>query len=339
MASILERIANPVIADVGGAFRAGRANREERERREQTQLLAGDIVANQLGTQFAELSKIDASAAVGLADALGIPKNSQDRLKNAAGTISYANKLLQGGSDPRAVGQLIAEQAQQLGRAGLDVSQMMELSSDLISGDPQKIKRQTDALFQLNESIEGPKDRQKQTNVLRKNVSDVTKDLKKVDAAFRKIKKAGSKSTAAGDMSLIFSFMKILDPGSTVREGEFATAQQATGIPGQVVNLYNRALEGTRLNDAQRADFIGQSESLFEAERESADLSIGNILQQADQDEISRVKVLGRRRLTAFEERSSRPEEVPREISQTQMSELMQRRPDLTEAQIRGLLK
>ena len=36
---------------------------------------------------------------------------------------------------------------------------------------------------------------------------------------------------AAGDMALIFSYMKMLDPNSTVREGEYATAQDAGSIP------------------------------------------------------------------------------------------------------------
>ena len=57
-----------------------------------------------------------------------------------------------------------------------------------------------------------------------------------------------SKDDAAGDISLIFGFMKMLDPGSVVREGEFATAQNAAGIPDQIKNAYNRALSGERLN-------------------------------------------------------------------------------------------
>jgi hypothetical protein len=58
------------------------------------------------------------------------------------------------------------------------------------------------------------------------------------------------------DIALIFSFMKTLDPGSTVREGEFATAKNAGSLPESVVNTYNQILNGKFLNDDQRKNFI-----------------------------------------------------------------------------------
>ena len=92
-----------------------------------------------------------------------------------------------------------------------------------------------------------------------------TKDFKKVTQAFGKIATIATRKnpTAAGDMSLIFNYMKMLDPGSTVREGEYATAQQATGIPDRVINLYNAAMDGTRLNVAQRADFANTAQDIY----------------------------------------------------------------------------
>ena len=73
-----------------------------------------------------------------------------------------------------------------------------------------------------------------------------------------------TEDTAAGDLALIFNYMKMLDPGSVVREGEFATAQNTAGVPDRVLNSYNRALEGTRLNPKQRKEFTKQAESLFD---------------------------------------------------------------------------
>jgi hypothetical protein len=59
--------------------------------------------------------------------------------------------------------------------------------------------------------------------------------------------------------------MKMLDPGSVVREGEFATAQNAAGVPDRVMNLYNRILSGERLNKDQREAFKGQAAGLMTA--------------------------------------------------------------------------
>lgn len=68
---------------------------------------------------------------------------------------------------------------------------------------------------------------------------------------------------AFGDLALIFNFMKMLDPGSTVREGEFATAQNTGGVPDRIVNLYQNVLNGARLNKSQRNAIRLQAQSQF----------------------------------------------------------------------------
>lgn len=68
-----------------------------------------------------------------------------------------------------------------------------------------------------------------------------------------------------GDIALVFSFMKMLDPGSVVRESEYATAANAAGVPDQVRNLYNRLQSGERLNSTQRRDFTSQAEQVYQA--------------------------------------------------------------------------
>lgn len=63
-------------------------------------------------------------------------------------------------------------------------------------------------------------------------------------------------ATASDDISSVYSFMKALDPQSVVREGEFATVQNATGVPDRMKNYYNQMLKGTRLNANQRQDMV-----------------------------------------------------------------------------------
>ena len=58
--------------------------------------------------------------------------------------------------------------------------------------------------------------------------------------------------------------MKILDPGSTVREGEFANAQNSAGVPDIIRAQYNRIASGKRLSDTQRKDFVGRANKLFD---------------------------------------------------------------------------
>jgi hypothetical protein len=72
-------------------------------------------------------------------------------------------------------------------------------------------------------------------------------------------------------LSLIFGYMKMLDPSSTVREGEFANAQNAGGIETKVQAAYNNALNGQRLTEEQRADFLNQAKGLYQSEKTNID--------------------------------------------------------------------
>lgn len=87
--------------------------------------------------------------------------------------------------------------------------------------------------------------------------------------------------TAAGDLSLVFSFMKMLDPGSVVREGEQALARNAAGVPERIRTTYNNLLAGESLAPAQRVDFKQQAGAVFDASKKTADIALQPILNRA----------------------------------------------------------
>lgn len=76
---------------------------------------------------------------------------------------------------------------------------------------------------------------------------------------WNKVQQAASNPSPVGDIGLIFGYMKTIDPTSTVREGEFATASNAGGVPERITNLYNRVKNGERLTQEQRQDFAEQA--------------------------------------------------------------------------------
>lgn len=96
---------------------------------------------------------------------------------------------------------------------------------------------------------------------LRKEYNDQTKPYQEVKSAYGRV--LSSEDNAVGDLSLIFGYMKMLDPGSVVREGEFATAQNAAGVPDRIMNIYNKVISGERLNASQRNSFKGQAKGLY----------------------------------------------------------------------------
>lgn len=101
---------------------------------------------------------------------------------------------------------------------------------------------------------------------LRKEVNGLFKDFFQISDAFSRIEAAGTDPTAAGDLALIFNYMKLLDPGSTVREGEFANAQNSGSAFDVIGAQYNKVVRGERLTESQRGDFLSRASSLFNAQ-------------------------------------------------------------------------
>lgn len=103
---------------------------------------------------------------------------------------------------------------------------------------------------------------------LRKEYS-ATPEYKRYDdvrAAYERIRSSAQRESGAGDLGTIFGFMKMLDPGSVVREGEFANAENSAGVPERVRGLYNRIMAGERLTPEQRAEFVATADSLYQNE-------------------------------------------------------------------------
>ena len=88
----------------------------------------------------------------------------------------------------------------------------------------------------------------------------------KIDAAYNKAYDPDIENPQVADVSMIFNYMKMLDPGSTVREGEYATAKNTAGIEQGLRNSYNAAWGGGFLSDGQRADFRDLAWDLINAE-------------------------------------------------------------------------
>jgi hypothetical protein len=92
-------------------------------------------------------------------------------------------------------------------------------------------------------------------NPVIKNAYELAQNLDKIEAA-------AATPTPAGDISLVFAYMKMLDPGSTVREGEQAQARNAAGVPDRIRNLYNQIIKGNTLNPTQRGQFVDMAREL-----------------------------------------------------------------------------
>ncbi|MHC1627421.1 MAG: hypothetical protein ACXQTI_01130, partial [Candidatus Nezhaarchaeales archaeon] len=182
-----------------------------------------------------------------------------------------------------AAGNVIAQGgAKSAGRGfkSIDLGDSFELVDDS-TGETIRVIPKTGNPKEDENRIKAEESKFNRTIKLREQVSKVDPDFRKVEDAFGRIQASAEEPSAAGDLALIFNYMKMLDPGSTVREGEFATAQNAAGVPQRAVNLYNNLLSGERLNPDQRKDFLGRSDKLYSKSKGSYDKRIKIIKRQA----------------------------------------------------------
>ena len=93
----------------------------------------------------------------------------------------------------------------------------------------------------------------------------VYKAFDEMRASFQQITTGLNEKSPAGDLTAATKFMKLLDPGSVVRESELFLAMQATGALDRFTDVANKIISGTKLTEQQRADFRNVAEQLYNA--------------------------------------------------------------------------
>jgi hypothetical protein len=93
----------------------------------------------------------------------------------------------------------------------------------------------------------------------------IYKGFEETKAAKLQIDQAAKMASPAGDLAAATKIMKILDPGSVVRESELGMAMAATGVEDRVKNYANMVITGQKLTPGQRKDFVELSDKLYNA--------------------------------------------------------------------------
>lgn len=162
-----------------------------------------------------------------------------------------------------------AQPAQQPAQGGPSLRPVLTLP------DPRADREEARDEARLGLSLEGETDRKAKDQFDRITTyrnefrtEPVVREFRQVQNATQQIMDLAARDSdkpGPGDIALIFSYMKALDPASVVREGEFATAQNAGGVPETVMNAYNRLLEGGRLSPELKQEFAATAASIYNA--------------------------------------------------------------------------
>jgi hypothetical protein len=87
------------------------------------------------------------------------------------------------------------------------------------------------------------------------NFFTIRNDLKKIEAA---------QDTGAGDLSLIFSYMRMLDPTSAVKESEFDNAAEAASFAEKQLGIVLKLRDGRWLTPETKKKFLEQARALYQ---------------------------------------------------------------------------
>lgn len=93
----------------------------------------------------------------------------------------------------------------------------------------------------------------------------IYKDYNDMKAAHAQIKKGLSQANPIGDVAAATKIMKLLDPGSVVRESELAIAMGAAGKLDRLQNFADMYITGKKLTPTQRKEFANLADELFAA--------------------------------------------------------------------------
>jgi len=120
------------------------------------------------------------------------------------------------------------------------------------------------------------------------STSPIVKDFNSSQTNINKVIEGAAADNAAGDHAVIFGYLKILDPNSTVREGEFLTVEQSRGLTDNVKALFEKTRTGNRLTPEQRREFTDGAINGFQTQQASLDAyreQIGDIAKKKGIDQ------------------------------------------------------
>jgi hypothetical protein len=93
----------------------------------------------------------------------------------------------------------------------------------------------------------------------------IYKDYNDMKSAYSQVVSSLSQGTPIGDVAGATKVMKLLDPGSVVRESELGIAMAASGRMDRLNNYFSNMMSGQKLTPTQRDDFKALSNELYSA--------------------------------------------------------------------------
>jgi hypothetical protein len=121
----------------------------------------------------------------------------------------------------------------------------------------------------------------------------VYKAHQEMQSAYAQIQQSLRQASPAGDLAGATKVMKLLDPGSVVRESELGMAMAATGLLDRVTNYADQIIKGHKLNPAQRKDFQKLADALYAESVKQYNAKRSEYKGIVDRNELNEADVIG----------------------------------------------
>jgi hypothetical protein len=115
-----------------------------------------------------------------------------------------------------------------------------------------------------------------------------------VVSAHSQITTSLKQASPAGDLAGATKLMKILDPGSVVRESELGMAMAASGLLDRATNYATMVMNGQKLTPTQRKDFMTLADSLFQESQKQYNIKAGEYQEIAVRNGLNKTDVVGK---------------------------------------------
>lgn len=128
-----------------------------------------------------------------------------------------------------------------------------------------------------------------QLQQLRTSYLTQSKDFSTIRSSYARLKSTAENPSPAGDLSMLFNYMKLLDPGSVVRESEFSNAETAAPLMTRLGLDWQKmkdVWEGKRMTPSMRQDFLSQANNIYKESVKGQKNLIGEFKRVAEQSNL-----------------------------------------------------
>jgi hypothetical protein len=106
---------------------------------------------------------------------------------------------------------------------------------------------------------------------LRKEWRKLKDPFNDISAGHKKLIASLEAQTGVGDMSAVFAYMKMLDENSVVRESEFQSAQNTSGLYQSLMTKFDQLKKGNLLSPIQRKEFMDLANQFYKVTEQFID--------------------------------------------------------------------